>query len=602
MGCKYTFKTSVFILVKNFSFQPFMLPIFHPALCAVGYLNYQRRNSRYFSVFKIFMLKDNRFTSTNALFLAFIAIASIIGINQYTYGMYNHFISVPFIKSIIDPNLYPNDFLIAEKKYFYTYFNTVFAFLSKSLHVSLPVLFFMFYCASLYATLIAIFKISLTLFEEKAVAYFSVILLIFSFSTLGDIRTVESLFLERTFVLPLLLFAIYSFLHKKFVLTYALAGIAFLFHPLSAVYALAGIFLCSVFSLKEIGWKRFLASLMLLIIIISPVLYLKVQSPAPSLQLFHPDQEWLDLLRLRSAHHIFPFMWGIPVITQAALFIAGFILCMKYKPDAWHHRVIVIFCAAVLLMCLAGTIFTEFIPVSIIVQFQLFRSFVFLIYFGIIYYAHYFYRESGKVSPLSVLTLLLFASIFYNDNLPKFASFLLVLLALFPGYGIVQKYLPGQLKFYFPGLLCLLLGLGIGGGILKGKFTIQTAQEKNWVDIQNWARNNTPQDAAFIIAPNWEGFRVEGERTLYGDWKDGTQMFFNPAFGKEWMRRMKMLGYVDDSQLQETYHALELHAFEKIVAELSSYPEVYVVVMTEKKTLPLPAKYANAKFTVYALK
>src|SRR5687768_13559933 len=98
------------------------------------------------------MLKENRFTAADGILLAFIACASIIGINQYTYGMYNHYISVPFIKSIIDPGFYPGDFLIAEKRFFYTYFNTVFAFLSSSLKVSLPVLFFSFYCVSLYFT------------------------------------------------------------------------------------------------------------------------------------------------------------------------------------------------------------------------------------------------------------------------------------------------------------------------------------------------------------------------------------------------------------------------------------------------------------------
>jgi len=547
------------------------------------------------------MLKETRFSPTDFVLLAFIAVASVIGINQYTYGMYNHFITVPFIKSIIDPNLYPHDFLLAEKKYFYTYFNTLFAYLSKSLHVSLPVLFFAFYCASLFATLLAVFKIALLLFRERAVAYFSVILLIFSFSTLGDIRTVESLFLERTFVLPLLLFSLLFFLRKKFIHAYALAGVAFLFHPLSAVYALGGIFLVSVFSLKEIGWKKFAASLLLLVVIISPVLYLKVKNPAPSLSLFHPDAQWLELLRLRSSHHIFPFSWDIKIITQAILFVTGFVFCMKNKPEAWQHRVVVLFCSAVLLMCLAGTIFTEFIPVSIVVQFQLYRSFVFLIYFGIIYYAHFFYRESGKISVLSIAVLLLFAAIFYNGNLPKFASFFLVLLSIFPGYGIAEKYFPQLKKYYFPALVVLLLGLGFAGGMMKGGFTIQTAQEKNWLAIQHWAKNNTATDAAFIVSPNWEGFRVEGERTLYGDWKDGTQMFFNPAFGKEWLRRMKMLGYTDDSKLQETYHALTDTDLEKIADELSAHSEVYVVRLTEKK-ISLPEKYSNEKFTVYQLK
>jgi hypothetical protein len=548
------------------------------------------------------MLNENRFTLTDALLLAFIAAASIIGINQYTYGMYNHFITIPFIKSIIDPELYPGDFLIAEKKYFYTYFNTFFAFLSKSLHVSLPVLFFSFYCVSLYATLVAFFKIGLTMFREKTVAYFAVILLIFSFNTLGDIRTVESLFLERTFVLPVLLFSIHAFLNQQFILSYALAGVAFLFHPLSAVYALAGLGLCSVFSLKEIGWKRLAISLVLLVVIISPVLYLKVKNPAPALSLFHPDKEWLDLLRLRSAHHVFPFLWPKLPFLQAILFITGFVLCMKYKPNEWHHRTAVLFCAAVLLMCLGGTIFTEFMPLSIIVQFQLFRSFVFLIYFGILYYAYYFFRESGKFSVTSFAVLLLCSAIFYNYNNPKFASFFMVLLCIYPGYGIVEKNFPQLKKFFFPALTVILLGLGFAGGMLKGKFTIQSADEKDWLAVQHWAKENTPKDAAFIVPPNDDGFRVEGERTIYGDWKDGTQMFFNPQFGTEWIRRMKLLGYVDDNRLDETYHALGGEDYHKLVMELNTYPEVYLILEKQLKTLPLPEEFSDGKYVVYRLK
>jgi len=197
------------------------------------------------------MTQEPRFNLTDALALAVITAVSIIGINQYTYGLYNHFITIPFIKSIIDPYLYPHDFLIAEKKYFYTYFNSSIALLVKTFHVALPTLFFAVYCLSLYATLIAFFKIALALYPKKEVAYFSVIFLIFSFTTLGGMRTIESLFLERTFVMPMLLFAFYFFLQKKIVWAYTLSGIAFLFHPLSAVYVLACLFTCSVLGTND---------------------------------------------------------------------------------------------------------------------------------------------------------------------------------------------------------------------------------------------------------------------------------------------------------------------------------------------------------------
>lgn len=548
-------------------------------------------------------MQEVRFNLTDALALAIIATASIIGINQYTYGLYNHYITIPFIKSVIDPSLYPNDYLIAEKKYFYTYFNSGCAWLVNILHISLPQLYFVLYCASFYATLIAFFKISLHLFPKKKVAYFSVIFLIFSFTTLAEMRTIESLFLERTLVLPLLLFAFYFFLRKKITAAYALCGIAFLFHPLSAVYALACLFMCTVFSLKEIGWKQITVSLGVLAILASPVLLLKAQNPAPSLRLFHADPEWLELLRLRSAHHLFPTTWSPLLIVQSALFIVGFGLCRVHKPQAWEHKTVMLASAAVLLMCMGGTLFTEVLPMSIVLQFQLFRSFVFLIFFAIIYYANFFFEESKTKNNIlqKTLVFLFFAAVFYSGNLAKYASFLVIAIAIFPGYFIARSFFTNVSKFYLPALILLVLALGAAAGLLRGGFTIQNKQEANWLQVQEWAKENTSKDAVFIVPPRLEGFRVESERTVYGDWKDGTQMFFNPLFGQEWMRRMKMLGYLDDNQLDETYSALTEQDFEKIKEELNNHTSAYIVCYNEK-SLSYPETYSNAAFRAYKLK
>jgi len=549
------------------------------------------------------MKNDSLFTLNDALALLVITIASIIGINQYTYGLYNHFITIPFIKSIIDPNLYPNDYLIAEKKYFYTFFNSGCAMLVKTFHISLPQLFFSLYCISLYASLYAYFKIAITLYPKKEVAYFSVVFLIFSFTTLGEVRTIESLFLERTFVLPFLLFAFYFFLRKKIVWAYALSGFAFLFHPLSAAYMLACLFVCSLLSFKEIGWKNLAIGFIMLILLISPVLYLKVKHPAPSLGFFHADPQWLELLRLRSSHHLFPSGWSPLLLVQSALFIAGFGLCRIHKPQSWHYKAVMLSAGAVLLMCVMGTIFTELYPLSIVLQFQLFRSFVFLIFFAIIFYSNFFFEESKNRNALlqKVMVFICFAGIFYNGNFSKYASFLLVALAIFPGYAIVNHYKKKLSVYYFPLLISVVFLLGIAGTILKGGFTIHNKQDGDWLAVQEWANKNTPKDALFIVSPKSEGFRVESERSCYGDWKDGTQMFFNPSFGQEWFRRMKMLGYVEDDKLQQTYEALKEEDFAKIKTEaVAKHSAVYVIGPGRRLTYQKVYE-GNGKFDVYRM-
>lgn len=550
------------------------------------------------------MIHETRLNLADALALAVIAAASIIGINQYTYGLYNHFITIPFIKSIIDPSLYPHDFLIAEKKYFYTYFNSGCALLVKTMGTSLPALFFSLYCLSLYATLIAFFKIALALYPKKEVAYFSVIFLIFSFTTLAGMRTVESLFLERTFVMPMLLFAFYFFLRKKVAWAYALSGIAFLFHPLSAVYALACLFTCSVFSIKEIGWKNLALSLAVLVVLVSPILYLKAQNPAPSLGLFSVDPAWLELLRLRSGHHLFPTQWSPLLLAQSALFLAGFGLCRSHRPEAWSHKTVMLTSAAALMMCVAGTLFTEVLPISIVIQFQLFRSFVLLVFFAIIYYANFFYEESKTRTGLvmKAAVLFCFAAAFYSGSLSKYAGFLFMALLIFPGQMAAQPFR----KFYFPALLAVLIVLGVSGGILRGGFTIENKNDGNWLSVQQWAKEHTPKDAVFIVPPKEVGFRVDGERAIYGDWKDGTQMFFNPSFGQEWIRRMRMLGYNNNDKLGESYAALTTADFEMIKSELERQHSAVYIIQALRTELPYPIVFPSPEirnnFTIYRMK
>lgn len=557
----------------------------------------------YFAKHSCFVNKP-AFRPVDAFVLLVIAVASVIGINQYAYGIYNHCITIPFIKSLLHSDIYHFDYLISEKRFFYTYFISICGLLIETFKVSLPAVFFIVYFLSLYATITAIFLLSMRLFEKREAAYMASMLLIFSFTTLGQERTVENLLMERTFALPFLLFSFYAFFGKTYNTSAVLAGIAFIFHPLSACYALLILVNCFLYKLlKEKAIRQFVSGMVLILLVISPLLILKLENPAPGLSFIHVNSEWLELLRLRSAHHIFPGTWNHLVMLESLAFITGFLITWKYKPRAEHHAIVRLGFFTVLVLFVVATVFTEIIPVSIVIQFQLFRSFKFIFFFAIIYYANYILSAPNTPSGIImkiVVTLLLLAP-YLHENAGVIAGVTLLMFSAVAGVSLLEKAGGRARRYLMPAQLTMLLALGIAGSLHRVHFSIKNSQDKEWLSVQEWARENTPKDAAFIVPPYLEGFRVESERTLYGEWKDGTQMLFNPSFGHEWMRRMEKLGYKKEEPFRNSFRNLTEHDFEQIAGEMKTeHSKIFAVVPAEMKVANAsPVIYSNKEFSVF---
>ncbi len=547
----------------------------------------------------------------DTLLILLMCAISAVGINPYIYGLYNHEITIPFVKKLLHPELYPGDFLIAELRYFFTFFLDGVAWLVSFSGLSIPTVFFALYLLSLFFSFLAVFKTSLALFGQRGSAYFSLFLFMFAFNTLGDVRSVESMFLERSFTYPILLFSIYFFLVEKFRLSWFLLGLGFILHPLSAAYALALIGFASLFNWRRIGWGRLLQGVMIFVLMALPVLLRKFNNPAPSLHLIHADPNWLELLRLRSWHHLFPTEWAWTSFLFSGLFLLGFILCWRHKPGSnFQHQSVRQFTLAVILLCLAGTVFSEWYPVAIVLQFQFFRSFQLLVFLAILYYGNYFYTEGKRSQNLleNAAVSVMLIGVYYGDNLPKFASFVVIVVAITAVYSYVylkQRQLSDRYVYAVIGLLGMIaIAASMLGSDLKPEwsFTTGSSADAHWLDVQRWAAGSTPEDAIFIVPPQSSGFRIESERSSYGDWKDGTQMFFNPDYGNEWIRRMRMLGYKEGVELKEGYMALQIGDFQRIAWELRpDYQRAFVVVPQEHAHLHLQEEYSNSAFRVYSL-
>ena len=65
---------------------------------------------------------------------------------------------------------------------------------------------------------------------------------------------------------------------------------------------------------------------------------------------------------------------------------------------------------------------------------------------------------------------------------------------------------------------------------------------REWREVQEWARANTPPEARFLV-PTWlGGFRVGAQRAAWVDWKEGATVMWAPETHAEWRRRLDEVG------------------------------------------------------------
>lgn len=124
-----------------------------------------------------------------------------------------------------------------------------------------------------------------------------------------------------------------------------------------------------------------------------------------------------------------------------------------------------------------------------------------------------------------------------------------------------------------------------------------------WIDVQRWARNNTPKDAVFLTPAQPGGFRLHSERPVVCEWRDGTQMYFSASFAREWFRRLNALrrDMVLDARGRNvlSYKPLERLGEEEIIRTAKEYQAQYIVLpLNRERNLRLV--YSNSAWGVFA--
>ncbi|MGN6368307.1 MAG: endo-1,4-beta-xylanase [Phycisphaerae bacterium] len=155
-------------------------------------------------------------------------------------------------------------------------------------------------------------------------------------------------------------------------------------------------------------------------------------------------------------------------------------------------------------------------------------------------------------------------------------------------------------------LAATLIAGAICTGILFGGEFNAPPVDANLASISAWARKDTPKDALFLTPTGFSNFRIDADRALVGDWRDGTQLYFSGNFAPDWFSRVTDLEpglerTPDGNRLLTRGRPLGTLETDALLALARKYHAAYILLPTPPKDheKPLQVAYSDAHYTAY---
>ncbi|MBN1886510.1 MAG: hypothetical protein JW850_00915 [Thermoflexales bacterium] len=539
----------------------------------------------------------------HALFLA-AACCTILFIG-YHFGTFDQAVHIPFLKKYADPSLFPGDPFFEMRFKHYSYFWYPFIFLYKlgALEVSM----FLVHVLATYLTFWGLWALSDALFHNPLASLLGILAFVFPHVGFAGFPVLEFSLLNRTFVFPFLLWAITLYLRRRYLAAFALLGALFNLHVVSVNFVMAMLLLDSVLQIRAIGWKNLLGGLGLFVLFASPVLVWRAGAPpTPALQ-----ADWFTIVSRAFFYNLFYLLGPYPHIVMGTLSGVGafalFGIARHYAPLPASDRAVTNFMYAILLILAVQIITANWIHITLIQQLQIIRAGIFALLFAYLYFAHYLARQyqagalrggdfGWLVASLlgTVLTLVPLAAWALHRRIASARWRQGALAALLVAFGVLTLWLSAQYGLWSPGLHIF-------------------GPRNAWIEVQAWARDNTPKDALFVTPPHrWSfydsGWHVFSERSTVVTLADLLEIALVPDNIDVWNERFEQLApgalsrfggdFFENMRITaEAFYSLTPGELLRIA---SRYGATYLVV-EKPHSHALPLVYENDHYLVYKL-
>jgi hypothetical protein len=536
------------------------------------------------------------------------AVATLISLlfAGYYFGTFDQAIHIPFLKKYADPSLYPNDPFFEMRFVHYSYF--WFPFISLYQLGILEISMFFVHLIASYATFWAIWELSKVIFNNPLASLLAVIGFTLPHAGFASFTLIEFSLLNRTFVLPFLLFALTLYLRGRTITAFALFGILYNLHVVSVNFVLAMVLFDSLLQIRKRGWKTPLLGLLVFIPLALPVLIWRATA-APIAQ--EVNHEWFGLLANSYFYHLFyligPYLHVMTVTLGGFATIAIFFLTRSIAPVGYRAS-LTNFVYAALLIVLVQVLASYIYPMTILIQAQIMRAGMFVMFFAYLCFAAYlaqrFQTRQLRVPEFSLLTAGMITSISP--------------LSLLAVWGALQLRVPRVVRRTLASVTLLatfMLTLTIlyVAEIWRPGVEIYP-RETAWTRTQLWARDNTPRDAVFITPPERWWFyepewRVLSERSTVVTLSELLEIAFEPNYTERWKERFDVLAPGVREQLRgdvmennrltkDAYHQLSTADFQAAAERFgASY-----LVLEKPQRRDFPIVYENEEFTIYQVR
>lgn len=124
-----------------------------------------------------------------------------------------------------------------------------------------------------------------------------------------------------------------------------------------------------------------------------------------------------------------------------------------------------------------------------------------------------------------------------------------------------------------------------------------------WVELQQWAKANTPKTALFLTPPQSAkgGFRVFSERPVVCEWRDGTQMYFSAKFDSIWWGRLNAVSelMLDGARRHIVSRKTLDDLSDSKLMDLAKEFKVCYLVLPKKASRELVEVFESGKWAIY---
>ncbi len=532
--------------------------------------------------------------------------AIAIGLIGYHYGSFDQSVHIPFLKSMADPQLYPHDPFLRLKENQFSFFWYFFLPIINTRLFEVGLFTIHFFTVAFF--LHAIWTLAADIFQEPLAGFIAVLGFIIPHTGFVGFPAIEFSLLSRTFVLPFLMTSLSLFLKERYWASFLLLGLMYNLNLLMVNFMFLAILISFCVNKGREGLSSDCWSPAFFLVGAFPVLAWKFFTGTGIDWSMRP--EWFTTITKGALYQIFYLITDEPILF---LTIGGmgalvlFFIANAEIPDEKIMKKILTVMWVLIGLVVSQIPITHFFPATFLIQLQISRASLYILIISYVCFAGYLARWWKRQA---------------NDKRKPFLTTGVFILGLTPLFPLTALFVEKKFAHIFTNrklVIVLLTILCLGNAFMMNHYGLWQPgiwlhpRSSDWMNLQEWVKENTEKDALFITPPHQTGlyesdWRVFSERGTIVTMYDLFETALKPEYFFEYAERIDAVAPRARLKFNNIFfenRKIVMHAYNNLTSDQidkirCKYGASYIVLEKPGK-LTVQSVYENDTFQLIKL-